>query len=287
MHVVSRIGTPRLTMPTAGKRVLLLGVAVLLCLSALLAIAILLAGHFGSVEKRILASTMLLAAYGLVAMPAAMLLDKERARVLAAAAGAFPAVAVALALVVTWSRSDSETLGRALGTATISSLALAQLAAMAARQRAREPILVRRLFALSCGTGVLVGACGVTLLWAGTDSQRGARLLGALLVLDLLLVALQPVLARAHAGGAVRRITVVLASGEESEIDVVAADLASAAARAIRSVERTGDSVVELRIAAAAGSAVSTYEHASIGGRATRLSGRGGGMATPRTGGSR
>lgn len=261
MHGVSRIGTRVMVMPTAGKRVLLLGVAVLLSLSALLAIAILLAGHFGSVERRILASTMLLAAYGFVALPAAMLFDKARARVLASAAAAFPAVAAALALFLTWSRSDSETLGRMLGTATIISLALAQLAAMTARQGARDPILLRRLFALSCGTGVFAGACAVTLLWAGPDSQRGARFLGALLVLDLLLVALQPVLVRARAGAVVRRITVVLDSGEQSEIDVEASDLASAAARAIRSIERTGGSVIELRIAAEAGSAVGTSEN--------------------------
>ena len=229
MHGVSRIGTRVMITPTAGKRVLLLGVAVLLSLSALLAITILLAGHFGSVERRILASTMLLAAYGLVALPAAMLLDKARARVRRVRVRSFPAVAAALALVVTWSRSTRRRSVERLGRRRSSRSPSPNSAAMTARQRARDPILLRRLFALSCGTGVLAGACAVTLLWAEPDSQRGARFLGALLVLDLLLVALQPVLVRARAGAVVRRITVVLDSGEQSEIDVEASDLASAA----------------------------------------------------------
>ena len=235
-----------------GRRVLLFGVAALLSLSALLAIGILVVGRFGSVEARILGSTALLAGFGLVALPAVMLLDKERARVLAYVAAALPAVAAGLALVLIWSRSDSEALGRSLGSATIVALAFAQLAAMTARRTERDDALVRRLFALSCGTGLLGAAVGVALLWIGPDNQRAPRLFGALLVLDLLLVALQPLLARARAGSVLRRITVVDASGEQIEFDVAARDVASAAARAIRSAERSrgGCTVAELKITA-------------------------------------
>ena len=93
---------------------------------------------------------------------------------------------------------------------------------------------------------------GVALLWIGPDNQRAPRLFGALLVLDLLLVALQPLLARARAGSVLRRITVVDASGEQLEFEVTARDLASAAARAIRSAERSrgGCTVAELKITA-------------------------------------
>jgi hypothetical protein len=222
-----------------------------LSLSALLAIGILVVGRFGSVEARILGSTALLAGFGLVALPAVMLLDKERARVLAYVAAALPAFAAALALVVTWSRSDSEALGRSLGSATIVALAFAQLAAMTARRTERDDSLVRRLFAVSCGTGLLGAGVGVALLWIGPDNQRAPRLFGALLVLDLLLVALQPLLARARAGNVLRRITVVDASGDQLEFEVAARDVASAAARAIRSAEqsRGGCTVAELKIA--------------------------------------
>ena len=234
-----------------GRRVLLLGVAALLSLSALLAIGILVVGRFGSVEARILGSTALLAGFGLVALPAVMLLDKERARLLAYVAAALPTVAAVLALVLIWSQSDSEALGRSLGSATIVALAFAQLAAMTARRTERDDSLVRRLFAVSCGTGLLGAGVGVALLWIGPDNQRAPRLFGALLVLDLLLVALQPLLARARAGNVLRRITVVDASGDQLEFEVAARDVASAAARAIRSAEqsRGGCTVAELKIA--------------------------------------
>lgn len=254
-------------MSMTGKRLLLLGVAVLLSVSAVLAIAILVVGRFGSIEARILGSTALLAAYGLVALPAVMLLDKERARTLALCAAALPAVAAVLALVMTWSQSG-DVLGRFVGSATIISLAFAQFAAMAARRSERDRVFLRRLFALSCGTGALVAGVAVTLLWVGPEGQRAARLVGALLVLDLLLVALQPVLARAEAGSVVRRIIVATASGEQLELDLTARDLASAAAHAIRSAERSGRTVVGLRVDAGDGN-----EHAgtptaqAIGGR--------------------
>jgi hypothetical protein len=82
------------------KRLILLAVAVLLSGSALLAIAILLVGRFGGTEGRILGTTALLAGFGLVALPAVVLLDKERARRLAQTAVALDAIAALLALVL-------------------------------------------------------------------------------------------------------------------------------------------------------------------------------------------
>lgn len=231
------------------RRALLLGVAVLLSVSALLAIVVLVVGRFGSAEGRILASTALLAGYGLVALPAVVLLDQDRSRALARAAAALAALAAASALVAVWSRSSSDTVGRTVGSATIVALAFAQVAAMSARRREGDPASVQRLYALSCGTGVLVAGVGVTLLWVAPDGGTAARFLGALLVLDLLLVALQPVLAHARAGSVVRRITVVLASGEQVEVEVTSSDLASAAARAIRSIEHADATVIGLKLA--------------------------------------
>jgi hypothetical protein len=117
------------------RRLFLLGVATLLSLSALLAIAILLVGRFGSTEGRILGSTALLAGYGLVALPAIVLLDKERARALALPAIAVTALAALVALVSVWSDSSSDTLGRTVGSATIVALAFSQLCALTARRR--------------------------------------------------------------------------------------------------------------------------------------------------------
>lgn len=233
------------------KRVLLLGIAVLLSVSALLAIAILLVGRFGSVEGRILGSTVLLAGYGLVALPAVVLLETGRSRALAVSAAALAAGAAALALGAIWSQSGSDTVGRMVGTATIVALASAQLAATTARRSDRDPVSVQRVFAVSCGTASLAAAFAVTLVWVAPDSSDPVRFLGALLVLDVLLVALQPLLARARSASVDRRLTVVTASGEQIEVDVAGGDLASAAARAIRTVERAGGSVSEVRVRSA------------------------------------
>jgi len=236
------------TMTITRKRLLLLAVAVLLSLSALLAIAILLAGRFGSIEGRILLTTALLAGYGLVALPAVVLLDQERLRALAVSATGIAALAAVVALVSVWSRSGSDTLGRTVGSVTIVAVAFAQVAAMSARRSDLDTASVRRLFAFSCVTAAGAAAFAVTLLWVAPGGGGAARFVAALLVLDLLLVALQPLLSRARAGSVLRRITVVFASGEQVEVEVSGRDLASAAARAIRSVEHADGTIIELKV---------------------------------------
>ena len=232
------------------RRVLLLGVAGLLSASALLAIGILLAGSFGRTEQRILGSTALLAGFGLVALPAVVLLDQGRGRMLARAAAAAAALAASLALGLVWGASGSDDFGRSFGSAAIVALALAQLCTVTALRGGRDPTALRRLFAASCATAVLVAALGVTLLWAAPEGGAAPRLFGALLVLDLLLVALQPVLRRARTDLVVRQVTVVTEAGERIELEVAGRDLATAAARAIRAAEGAGQTVVGLWLAA-------------------------------------
>lgn len=230
------------------RRMLLLVVAVLLSVSALLAVAILLVGRFGSVEGRILGSTALLAGYGLVALPAIVLLDKERAPKLATPAVTLAALAALLALISVWNRSSSDTMGRTVGSATVVAVAFAQLCALTARRERRDPASVARLFVASCATAALAAALAVTLVWTNPHGSVAPRVLGAVLVIDLLLVALQPILARARPSTDVYRFALVLGSGERVEVSARGGDVASAAARAIRSVERERGSVVELDI---------------------------------------
>ena len=227
------------------KRLLLLSVAVLLSLSALLAIGILLVGRFGSIEGRILGSTALLAAFGLVALPSVMLLDKSQARTLAFAGAAAAAVAAALALGGIWSSTSSDTFGRAIGSAVVLAVAFSQLCAVTARRDADDPSSVTRLFAASCVTAALASALAVTFIWSNPHGNLAPRLLGAVLVLDLLLVALQPILARARTA-TVHTFDVVLRSGERVPVTVRGGDVASAAARAIRTVTRERGPIVEL-----------------------------------------
>lgn len=227
------------------KRALLLTVAALLCVSALLAIGILLVGRFGSTEGRILGSTALLAGFGVLALPAVVLLDQGRARTLARASIACVSVGTALSLVAVWGPSGSDTLGRAVGSVVVAAVALSQVCALTARRVPTDPTAVRMLFDVSSVTAALAAVLATVLIWSNPHGSLGPRVLGAVVVLDLLLVALQPLLARARPQPVVHRFAVVLRSGERVDVAIEGGDVASAAARAIRSVEGRGP-VVEL-----------------------------------------
>lgn len=229
------------------KRILLLVVAGLLSASALLAIGILLAGRFGRTEGRILGTTALLAGYGLVALPATILLDQRRANRLAAGALVLTAASGSLALAAVWTNA-SDDFGRTVGTVMAFALASAQSCALAARRRERDPTVVRRLFALSLTLAFAVAALVTALLWASIAGDGYVRGLGTLAVLDLLVVALQPILARARPVEPLRRLRIVVEPGRTIVLDIEAVDLAAAVAKAIRTVERDGGRVVSIEV---------------------------------------
>jgi hypothetical protein len=183
------------------KRRLLLAVAGLLCLAALLAIGILLVGHFGRTEGRILGTTMVLAGYGMVALPSVLLFERRGPVLLVKAGLGLAALAATVSIVEMWGFSDSRAAGKTVGTTTVLALAAAQAALVTARRRAEDPVAVRRLHPVSCATGAALALFASVLFWASPDSSLWPRLAGALLVLDVLLVALQPVLARAATDG--------------------------------------------------------------------------------------
>lgn len=228
------------------RRALLLGVASLLTISALLAIGILLAGHFGRTQGRILGSTALLAGYGLVALPAAFLLDQGHCRRLALATASLAALAAALALAGIW--SGSETLGKLVGSATAFALAGAQTSALTARRREGDPAAVRRLFTASCGTTLVAASAFAVFIWIQPNGSLFPRLFGSLVVFDLLLVVLQPILARTRPVGPAHHLRVVLATGETLETVTEGGDLAAATATAIRRLERSGERVARIEI---------------------------------------
>ena len=85
-------------------------------------------------------------------------------------------------------------------------------------------------------------------LWAETEREAHLRLLGAIIVLDILLVALQPVLLRLRHEQVDRRLRIADTSGRTVDVTVHSASLADAVARAIRSVERDGRHVHSLEL---------------------------------------
>lgn len=232
----------------SGKRILLLAVAGLLSASALLAIGILLIGHFGRTEGRILATTALLAGYGLLALPSTILLDQGRSRRLAIGGVALPAVGASVALAAVWMNNPPATLGKAVGTATAFALASMQASALLAGRPEREPTSVRWLYGFSTALAATGAAMFTALLWAQIERESYVRLLAALIVLDLLLVALQPILARARPLGIRYRLRVVVEPDETVVLEVEAPDLATAASKAIRTLERDDHRVLGLEV---------------------------------------
>lgn len=231
------------------RRVLLLVVAALLSASALLAVAILLIGEFGTVQGRILGTTAVLGAYGLLALPAAMLLDLGRARGLAGALLALCALGAALVVVLIWTGDPPAALGRTAGTVAAAGVAVAQTAILAARRRETDPRVVGLLFVVATALAGLAATVFSGLLWtAGGGGDRVGRLLGALLVLDLLAVALGPILARARAAGVRVRMRLLAATGVIGEVSAEGRDPAAAVAAGIRRAETDGARVVAVEI---------------------------------------
>ena len=218
-----------------------------LCAAAALAIAVLILGEFGDVQGRILMSCAALAAFGLLGLPAAALVDRGRGRPLAAAVVVAAAAGFALFMAMLW-WGDDPPAGLLKATASVCAVAvaLAQVAALWARRRDGDPGAVRTFFLASCAlAGVLAAMVVVAVSWE-IEAAAYYRLLGVLVVLDVLLVALQPTLARLAAARVTHPLRVVLATGERRDVEVAGRDLASAMAAAVRSAEREGGTVVRV-----------------------------------------
>jgi hypothetical protein len=230
------------------RRLLLTAVAAVLTVAALLAIGILLFGRFGETEGRILGTTLVLAAFGLLAVPAAILLDQGRLPWLAALLLGLAAAGFGLATAGIWIGELPAAFGKLTATAVAFGLATSQTTALAARRREREARSVDRLFTASTVLAFVLAAFGSAAAWAEVDSQLFFRLFGAGVVLDVLLVALQPLLAVLRRPQ--RRYVLHLRLDDARELDVAveASRLSRAAARAIDRVEGEGREVVAVEV---------------------------------------
>lgn len=218
----------------SGRRVLLMGIVVSLTATALLAVGILLFGEFGETEGRILGTTAMLAGYGLLALPAGFLLDQGRLHSLVWALLALAVAGFSLGATAVWTDAG-DTFGKSVLTVTVFAVAATQTAAQLAGHRT-----TRTLFPLSVALVLVVAAMATAAAWGEIGSGVYWRFLGAIAVLDVLTVALQPILTAGRAGRGAYRVRVAVAGGEEIELLVDAADFAAAAAKAIRGVERNG-----------------------------------------------
>ena len=178
------------------KRFVLGLVAVSLCVCGGLAVLFLLAGEFDGASWRILASTVLIGLFSLLALPGATLLDQGRGSILAWSTVLLSLLALLVSFRIVWVGPDGDDGSwRLLVTLTACATAASQVCATTARRRDADPPIVDRLYGVSTLLAYTL-ACMVTL--ADWDALGAGgffwRLLGALAVIDLVAVFLQPVL---------------------------------------------------------------------------------------------
>jgi hypothetical protein len=179
-----------------GKRLFALVLVVALSTSALLAIGILLLGHFDETQARILVTTGLIGFFSLLALPGGVLLDQGRHVLLAWTLICLAVFSFVIALNLTWGDADSENLWRVAGSATAVTGAFSQAATATSRRRVTDTSAVRTLYLLSLGAVSLLALLILTAIWEEIDDEGFYRFLGAVAVLNLLLVLLQPVARR-------------------------------------------------------------------------------------------
>jgi hypothetical protein len=227
-----------------GKRVLLGAIVASLTAAALLAIGILLLGHFGPTEGRILMTTIMLAGYGLLALPAGFLFDQGRHHGLAVAVLVLAVAGFGASVTMLWAGDDPPpSLAKTAATLAALTAASTQVAALIARGREQDSRTVRRLFAASTALVLSLATMATVAAWAEIGVQSYYRVLAAGVVLDVLLVVLQPILAFGRRAPDVYRLRLVLEAGGEVETTVAAPDFGEAAAKAIHATEHNGTRV--------------------------------------------
>lgn len=179
-----------------GKRFFALVLVVALCGSALLAIGILLVGEFDETQARIIVTTGLIGFFSLLALPGGVLLDHGRYTALAWTTIGLAVFSFVVAMNLTWGDADSENLWRVAGSATAVTGAFSQAATSTSRRRATDTPAVRTLYVLSLGAVSLLALLILIAVWGEVDSEGFYRFLGAVAVLNLLFVLLQPVARR-------------------------------------------------------------------------------------------
>lgn len=220
------------------RKLLLRTIVGALCVTAAIAVVVLLSGHFDDTSWRILATTSAISFFGLLAVPAGMLLEQGRAIALARTSGVLTLVSFVLTLMLVW-RHWSDGFGKTWGVIGTLALAAAQAAAVESRRRDNDTPAIRVLILGSMLTGALLAALGVAAILTEIENAGFYRGLGALAVVDVLLVVLVAVLRRGI--GPIAQTYSIRVDG--MLVDAPGRDFAAAVAGAIRRAERDGSAV--------------------------------------------
>ena len=211
------------------KRLLLIGALASLSITAALAIVLLLFGDLGPTEGRILGTTLAISIYSLLALPGTILVERRVAVQLGWATIVLAVVAFVAAVVAIWEVLDEEPGWKLAGIATALAAAGTQVSALTTRRRRDDSPWVRRVYVVACGLAVVLAALVIVAILAEIeDAETFYRVLGALAVLNVFLIVLQPLLRRLGSAPAEGLARVVL-EGTPRQIE-----------EALRRVEGTG-----------------------------------------------
>jgi hypothetical protein len=227
---------------SSGKRVFLVALVASLVASGILAIGILLIAEFDETAGRILATTGLIGGFSLLALPAGALLDRGIARRLAWTTVVLAGAGLVVTAVLVWAGDDAEFGWKAALTIVLAAAACSQTAAGVSRRRETDPASVGALQVAATVGAFTAASMGAAAAWAEIDDTTYFRLLGALVVADLLAVLLQPALRRmaGESHTAEARIVFLVAGTPSAEgIDAARAALEAHGTRVTR-VERKG-----------------------------------------------
>jgi hypothetical protein len=221
-----------------GRKRLLTTIIGALCLTAAIAVVILLSGRFDETSWRILATTSAVSFFGLLGVPVGMLLERGRALALARISGALTLAAFALTLAVIW-RHWADGVGKTWGVVLTLAVAAAQAAVVEARRRDTDTPAISLLTGGSMLTGAALAVMGIAAILTEIDDGTYYRALGAVAVIDVLLLAIVAVLRRGV--GPIAQAHRIRINGEL--VEAPGRDFAAAVAAAIRTTESEGKTV--------------------------------------------
>jgi hypothetical protein len=222
-----------------ARRLLVRTIVAALCATAAIAIASLLFHGFDGISVRVLLTTTAISVCALLLVPAGVLLERNARHPLGRVSSLLTVSWFVLTLIVTWVSDRSPDLWKGWGIVGTLALAAAQACAVETRRRDSDSLSIRRLVGASDVTAALLAALGVIAILAEIDSGAYYRALGALAILDVLLVAVIAVLRRG--GGPIDQTHRIRIDGRL--VEAPGRDFAAAAAAAIRAAEREGGTV--------------------------------------------
>jgi hypothetical protein len=219
-----------------ARRLLVRTTVAALCATGGIAILVLLTRSFDDLSWRILATTTTISLCSLLAVPAGVLLERGTRRLLAHASAALTTAAFVLTLVGLWIEDHGSAFWKTWGIVATLAVAAAQACGMESRRRSTDRPVVRGVVTGNAVAGVVLAALGIAGILQEIDSGRYLRAVGALGILDVLLLVVAAVLRRGTGtADSIHRVRV-----DGRLVESRGADFAAAAAAAIREAERNG-----------------------------------------------